>query len=207
MPILRTKGFILAACSLFAASSLLGQEKPPRFEVGPVFSYLRIPSSPPITEQNQDEIGMRFSYNLRRILTLDAEIDISPSTTPNSSSSYQGGRLSQGFFGVKSGKRFSKVGIFGKFRPGFVSASSALTGESASPPPVSLQFGRRTDPAFDVGGVVEFYVSRRILLRYDAGDTIVHYSDLTFHVSGQSVLVFGVVRNNFQFSTGLSVRF
>lgn len=209
MPILKTRQTVLfAACSLFVISSARAQDKLPDFEAGPVFSYLRIPSSPPVTQQNQDEVGLRFSYNLKRIVALDAEIDLSPSTTPNSGSSFQGGRLSQGLFGVKSGRRWSKVGVFGKFRPGFVSSSRVITGYSSQPTPATPQFGRRTDPAFDIGGVVEFYLSPRILLRYDAGDTIIHYNQLTLHLPpGQSAVVFGVVRNNFQFSTGLSFRF
>src|SRR5258707_7406202 len=35
---------------------------------------------------------------------------------------------------------------------------------------MSLPFGRRIDPCFDVGGALEFYVSRRLSIRYDAGE-------------------------------------
>jgi hypothetical protein len=36
------------------------QEKPIRFEIGPLFTYFRVPDSFPINAQNQAEIGGRF---------------------------------------------------------------------------------------------------------------------------------------------------
>ena len=104
----------------------------------------------------------------------------------------------QGFVGFKAGKRWNRFGAFGKFRPGLNSYSGAIKGITSTNP-LTFQLGRRTDPSFDLGGIFEFYVSRRILLRYDLGDTIIHYN------SGSGVP--GLVKNNFQFSTAMAFRF
>src|SRR5204862_1068787 len=50
-----------------------------------------------------------------------------------------------------------------------------------------ITYGRRTDPSFNFGGVLEFYLSRRVLFRYDFGDTIIHYNTGSlFTTGGQS---------------------
>jgi hypothetical protein len=186
-------------CLLLLSPLGRAQELPARFEAGPLFTYLRVPFSPPINEQNQVAIGGRLSWNFSRHFGLDGEIDASPVRTPNLTTSYQGGYLLQSFFGIKAGKRWDRFGMFGKFRPGLNSYSRVITGIS----PSSFQFGRRTDPAFDVGVITEFYVSRRILLRYDFGDTIIHYNS----GSVGAIPVQGATRNNLQFSTSLAFRF
>jgi hypothetical protein len=187
-------------CLLLLAPLGRAQELPGRFEAGPVFTYLRVPFSPPINDQNQVAIGGRLSWNFSRHFGLDGEFDASPVRTANLTTAYQGGYLLQSFFGIKAGKRWDRFGMFGKFRPGLNSYSRVITGFSQSS---FFQFGERTDPAFDVGAITEFYVSRRILLRYDFGDTIIHYNSKS--IGGVSAA--GATRNNFQFSTSLAFRF
>jgi hypothetical protein len=179
------------------------QEKPIRFEIGPLFTYLRVPDSIPINAQNQAEIGGRFSWNFSRLVALDTELEGSPFRTTNLTTSYQGGYLLQSFVGIKAGKRWGKFGIFGKFRPGLTSYSGVIKQFQSG----TLGFGRRTDPAFDLGGIAEFYVLRRILLRYDFGDTIIHYNSSTITISGQSIAAPSELRNNFKFLTAIAFRF
>jgi hypothetical protein len=196
----KTIYYILGGLCLLLLSPLCrAQELPARFEAGPLFTYLRVPLSPPINDQNQVAIGGRLSWNFSRHFSLDGEIDVSPFRTPNLTTSYQGGHLLQSFLGIKAGKRWDRFGIFGKARPGLNSYSGVITSFTQ----LSFQFGRRTDPAFDVGVITEFYVSRRFLLRYDFGDTIIHYNS----GSVGAVPVQGATRNNFQFSTSLAFRF
>jgi hypothetical protein len=196
---------VVIICLLCFFSTPIGrsQEQPTRVEIGPLFTYLRIPASFPINAQNQAEIGGRFSWNFSRHVALDAEIEGSPFRTTNLTTSYQGGYLLQAFVGIKAGKRWDKFGIFGKFRPGLTSYSGVIKQFQAG----TLGFGRRTDPAFDLGGIAEFYVSRRVLLRYDFGDTIIHYNSSTITVSGQKIPAPSELRNNFQFSTAIAFRF
>jgi hypothetical protein len=85
------------------------------------------------------------------------------------------------FVGIKGGKRWDRFGVFGKVRPGLASYSAVIKQAS---PTLSFQPGRRTDPSLDVGGVLEFYVSRKMLLRYDFGDTIIHYNSGSVVIAG-----------------------
>jgi len=192
-------------CLLCFVAAPIGrpQEKPIRFEIGPLFTYLRVPDSIPINAQNQAEIGGRFSWNFSRHVVLDAELEGSPFRTTNLTTSYQGGYLLRSFAGIKAGKRWDKFGIFRKCRPGLTSYSGVIRQFQSG----TLGFARRTDPAFDLGGIAEFYVSRRVLLRNDFGDTIIHYNSSTITVSGQTIPSPGEVRNNFQFSTAIAFRF
>jgi hypothetical protein len=123
-----------------------------------------------------------------------------------------GGRVTEGLFGVKAGKRFSRFGIYGKARPGFLSfdnvlLSSNLTNGSS----FDFQTGRITHFAADVGGVLEFYPSRRTILRFDLGDTIARYGKqtLTF-TNGSSVQTFTNPAStiySLQFNSGFAFRF
>lgn len=75
----------------------------------------------------------------------------------------------QGLFGVRVGRRFGPLGLFGKVRPGITRFDS-----NAYVPNLS------TKPTLDMGGVVEFYSQRHIAGRLDFGDTVVWYGgDLT----------------------------
>jgi hypothetical protein len=196
---------VVIICVLYFFSTPIGrsQEKPPRLEIGPLFTYFRVPDSFPINAQNQAEIGGRFSWNFSRHVALDAELEGSLFRTTNLTTSYQGGYLLQSFAGIKAGKRWEKFGIFGKFRPGLSSYSGVIRQFQSG----TLGFARRTDPAFDLGGIAEFYVSRRVLLRYDFGDTIIHYNSSTITISGQRIPSPSEVKNNFQFSTAIAIRF
>src|SRR6266404_8644285 len=42
-----------------------------------------------------------------------------------------------------------------------------------------IDFRRQTNLVFDLGGVVEFYPSKKIVLRLDVGDTIIRYPQRT----------------------------
>ena len=195
--------FGLVGSALFSASAQC-QNRPPKFEIGPLFTFLRVPSFFPINEQNQAELGGRFTWNVKSFFAIEAEAETSPFSTPFLYTAYQGGYLSQAFVGVKAGKRWNRFGLFAKFRPGLNSYSDAIKRDL---PPASLAYGRRTDPAFDVGGAFEIYISARLLLRYDAGNTIIDYRSSHIASPIGPVPSPGAVRNNFQFSTAVVFRF
>ena len=195
--------FGLLGVALFCGSAQ-SQERATGFEVGPVFSFLRVPYSFPINPQNQAEFGGRFTWNLKSFLAIEFEAAASPFQTPNLTTAYQGGNIFQAFAGVKAGKRWNKFGVFAKFRPGLNSYSQVIRGHSQS---MSLPFGRRIDPCFDVGGALEFYISRRLSIRYDAGDTIIDYRSSSVSNPTTTLPIPGAVKNNFQFSTAVVFRF
>lgn len=205
---MRMNQWVVPAFGLLGVTLFVGtarcQNPPPRFEIGPLFTFLRVPSSFPINEQNQAELGGRFTWNLKSFFAIDAEAEISPFSTPSLYTAYQGGYLSQVFVGVKAGKRWNKFGLFAKLRPGFSSYSDAIKRDL---PPANLAYGRRTDPAFDVGGACEIYMSTRFLLRYDVGDTIIDYRSSQIPSQIGPIPAPGAVKNNFQFSTSVAFRF
>jgi hypothetical protein len=134
---------------------------------------------------------------------------------------------------VKAGKRFKKWGVFGKARPGFmsfgqqrftiipVSAGAASESQCFGPSPTNLtscfrfEQSRLTHIALDVGGVLEFYPSNRIVVRFDGGDTIIFQRQQNFDTlmldSGVVRLVTipgpGQTRHSFQFTAGVGFRF
>jgi hypothetical protein len=123
-------------------------------------------------------------------------------------------------FGIKAGKRFQRWGIFAKGRPGLVSFSKGdgkyePTG-GGGPFPFQFVQHRLTNFALDVGGVIEFYPSKHIVTRFEAGDTLIWYrrrnsNFLDFNpVTGTiSIVPFTIpssTRNNFQFSAGVGFR-
>ena len=193
------------ASLLFSNTKALAQsDDAPRFELGAQFTLLsRNRPSTQIEEVFQffgvDELpkrvsrpgfGGRFTYNLTNSIAFEAEGNFFPERervfgVPD-------GSIIQCQFGVKAGKRFKKVGIFGKARPGFVtftetSRFEGFQGEFFEHPPRSVpnlvfdvpQFrvGAATYFSTDIGGVVEFYPSRRIVTRFDVGDTIIRYGE------------------------------
>ncbi len=213
---------------LFMTVSAAAQESVPRFEIGGQFSLLSrkkptpIFSSPTIVPDDFDHetragFGGRFSYNLTDYLAVEAEGNFFPKSGENDLSGPEG-HIYQGQFGVKTGKRFSKIGIFAKIRPGFVGFSrvSQLTGTRTITfgnqqfTVGDFRIGKETYFSTDVGGVLEVYLSRRILTRFDIGDTIIRYG--TFRREGISLS--GAIlerpaetRHNLQFSAGIGFRF
>jgi hypothetical protein len=165
-------------------------------------------------------LGGRFGYLLGNYITLEAELNFFPSDRI-----FEQGRKLEGLFGAKVGRRFRKIGFFGKARPGFLYASRGdfqpkpnIACITIFPPPLGcFDAVGKTAFAFDIGGVVEIYPSRRTILRFDAGDTIVRFRDRRVAVDvdpqvlslvGPSVLPrTAETTHNLQLSAGFSFRF
>jgi len=81
------------------------------------------------------------------------------------------GRI-QGLFGAKAGMRWGRIGIFGKTRAGFFHFRNRLQVVCVTGPCPPLS-SSSTEPALDVGGVLELYPSKKVLVRFDLGDTYV----------------------------------
>jgi hypothetical protein len=182
--------------------------------------------------------GARFTYNLTNHIALEAEGNFFPGRPLAelagggfSSRGIPAGHIYQGQFGVKAGKRFKKCGVFMKIRPGFVgfTEASQFTGfrlktffDPSHGTMVQLEnpefrIGKATYPSADVGGVVEFYPSRRIVTRLDVGDTIIRYGIYREPLGAVCALCCpcptqlyerpAETRHNLQFSAGIGIRF
>ena len=71
-------------------------------------------------------------------------------------------------------------------------------------------FERKNYFSLDVGGVLEFYPTRRIVARFDGGDTMIFYRSFEFPVFFFPVQTFTApseTLHNFQFNAGVGFRF
>ena len=156
------------------AQSQSQSTEPPKFEVAAEFTTLEREAYPnSITAPGG---GVRFTYNLNRMISFEAAGYFFPKQCDVCGTR---GNVAEVLGGVKIGKRFEHWGIFGKARPGVVSFSQGKFSVIPDPsnPGFPFQFipHQLTSFATDLGGVVEFYPSRRIVTRFDAGDTIIHF--------------------------------
>jgi hypothetical protein len=244
--ILAVLGLFMNSQNVYSQSSGADEKK---FEVGGQFSVLHssIPDQVTFTgivcvtlpcpsflisnsREAQPGFGGRIGYNLTSNVAVEAELNFFPGADSFSVPPFDGGHKIQGLFGVKAGKRFDKVGIFGKARPGFLSAkkgdvrpranSLCIAMVSIFPPPVGcFETISTTSFAFDLGGVVEIYPTKRTIIRFDAGDSIVRLSERSVPgvlnpppgVLAPSVLIVtraaAETTHNFQGSIGIGFRF
>lgn len=211
----------VAMLLLVSRNASAQQDETKKFEVGAQFSMLAIADEFDEGTRAQPGVGGRFAYNLTQRLALEAEINFFP-RNDRATAFRNGGRAVESFFGVKYGKRFQKFGVFAKARPGLISFSQGLAvltpaGTTTDSFPIfNVRFERLTHFAFDLGGVVEFYPSRRIFFRLDAGDTVIRYGQTTvnnFSLTSSGGLVStpisvpGDTSHNFQLSAGVGFRF
>ncbi|HEY4676032.1 MAG TPA: hypothetical protein VIJ01_02665 [Candidatus Angelobacter sp.] len=172
--------------------------QPPRFELGVAASGIHL------SDNNNFGVGARAVFNLNSFFSLEGEGNFFLNNA--SPKLFSGGRAVEGLFGPKIGLRTENVGIFAKVRPGVISFSNTIQGITINPTvpfSFSVQTGRLTAPALDLGTVVEFYPARHWAWRTDIGDTMVFYRSSSF----SSIRVPGTTRSNFQFNTGLQYRF
>jgi hypothetical protein len=148
--------------------------------------------------------GGRLAYRALPFLDLESEINFLPGNSATS------GNHVQGFFGVKAGKRWDKFGIFVKARPGFMHFRRDPFGVGRPGGDFfSNERASSTEPNFDLGGVIEYYTSSGLILRFDLGDSVIRYGRRTVRTS-DFVPPFeagGFTTHNWQGSFGVGVRF
>jgi len=190
--------------TLILHGSVSAQSEESKIEVGAQFSVLGRGHGYWFDEGTSIGGGGRLTFNLTRYLALEGEMNYFPSAGFNDI------RRFQGQFGVKSGLRYDRFGVFGKVRPGFVNTKYDLRVLCIQAPcsPITV---KDTGFSLDVGGVVEFYPSRRITVRFDVGDTILNrhgrQGPLTVPGSLFGRLGPSHTTHNLQLSAGIGFRF
>lgn len=164
-------------------------------------------------------LGGRFTFNLNKVFSIEAAGYFFPDDCLDC---LNPGHARQVFGGVKAGKRFDRWGIFAKARAGAVNhgddfGGSVLCLNITCPFPTEEFEPIRAHVAFDLGGVIEFYPSKRIVTRFDVGDTIIHRRRRVteggvFNTSRRQFEPFhfielGQTSHNFQFITSVGFRF
>jgi Outer membrane protein beta-barrel domain len=207
-------------------------EKLKKFEIGGQFTFVKLGNFSIVNRflekegrkldksinksQNEPGFGLRFSYNINKNIAIDTEANLLPRfTNLNVPDNFfeKGGIKAQFLLGVKIGKRLrikdKKVGVFGKVRPGFIRFDrfQRITDVLRFPGGFFLEAVPRRAAFFnlDVGGVVEYYPTKRTIVRVDFGDTIIHYGkpgDPRFKPLNPTFTT-----HNFQTSIGFSLRF
>jgi len=183
--------FLAIALLLLAQSNSFAQSPDLRkFEIAAEFSALERDGF----GDRQIDVGpgVRFTFNLNRSVAFEAAGYFYPTKCLLCSNA---GNMSQVVAGAKIGKRFEKWGIFGKARPGVVSFSRGEFNPIIFTPAgvIQVETNRITSFAADLGGVLEFYPTERIVTRFDAGDTIVHFGRRTVNAIG-----FNPITNQFE---------
>lgn len=208
--------FVLTSIS----AEVRSQSQDPKIEVGGQltiihfrdfkrFDLSRQTTIPIVTNPTDAGAGVRGLYNLTPHLALDGEIDFFPATDVD-----KGGRKTLGVLGLKAGRRFESFGLFAKGRPGFM----RLGRVARCPDQLRLDgcgFLAERTFALDAGGVLEFYPSRRIVVRFDAGDLMVFYPNrllvLLINEPGgpgpEDVFLSSRASHNLRLGVGFSVRF
>ena len=187
--------FVLAAAALLLMvpsqnAQAQSQSETPKVEIGAHYTLLRFRDF----DVTDNGVGGRVTFNLSDNIGVEGELNFFPqkrSSDLTVSPLFIDSTRTQGLFGVKTGLRSEKLGIFGKLRPGFV-----RFGENAVLPGQSF-----TQFALDFGGVLELYPSRSVALRFDVGDTVIRFGS-NFTADGSTFY-----SNNLQISSGVAFRF
>lgn len=187
----------------------------PKVELAAEFTTLERDA---FSRRTEPGLGGRFTYNLNRVFSLEAAGYFFPKRCFGCRNS---GRITEVLAGAKVGKRFESWGIFAKARPGVISFSEGEFNVLAIPASITsaipFEINRITSFAADIGGVIEFYPSKRIVTRFDAGDTIIHFQRRTtnialFDPTTQTFSLVPITRparttHNFQFMASVGFRF
>jgi hypothetical protein len=219
---MKNKEYLMVVLILVATADVgVAQSSAPReskrFEVGGLFSILPICDPNGLCDlmpRTEVGVGGRIGYAFNKYITAEGEINFFPRDYRKVISNFTGGSLIQGLFGAKAGFTKRRFGLFGKVRPGFESSGHAEIAHfpQGDGPDRNNPFGfektRATQFALDAGGVFEWYPTRRAILRFDLGDTIVRYPNIPFtHFPDGATVVRSVYSHRPQFSAGFGFRF
>jgi len=149
-------------------------------------------------------LGGRVSYDLLPYVSLEGAITFFVRSEGNISG-LEGGRSIQTLAGVKAGVHHEKFGYFLRLRPGFQTFTQTIS--SIDPNTLAIQTESKTHPALDLGGGIEYYPSKRTVVRFDAGDTLLFLGSNSYPIGTQTVTEDGGTKNTLQFAVSFGWRF
>lgn len=181
---------LLIFCAAFCNSAFAQSESERPLEIGAQFTALHVE---PLGE-GAGSVGARASYDLHfEGLTMAPEVEFN--YFPQNPSGNFG--ETQLLAGARTGIKIDQLGFFLKTRPGLVHFDGGDFRERNG--------GSSTNFAFDIGGVFEYYISSRVALRLDWGDTMIHFPRPI--LTGVSPVKPAGWYHNLQGGAGVSVRF
>ncbi len=211
--LMKTSICLFLAVIIFA-SVAVAQSTKDKIEIGVQSTSLTLFDADFPVDFTHPGFGGRFTYNFNRSIAAEAEINLFPQKEHFFSNNAE---VTQVQVGIKAGKRFKKFGLFAKARPGFLSIDDFFSFVPGPIPVVDglLQFDTKLERknlfTMDIGGVLEMYPSRRTVVRFEAGDTMVRYPerfDPDFFVDPPVVRLTRPAKytHNFQFTAGVGFR-
>jgi Outer membrane protein beta-barrel domain len=160
-----TTGCICAFLFFFLAiPGSSAQDNYTHLEFGAEYSLVRLTNTD-LGATNYSGFGGRVDWNLNRRLALESQFDFFPEHLVPLLA-IQGGQTMQAVFGVRAKVvQTRRVSVFGLVRPGFFHFTDVLY----SDPNSTTGFGTRPETHFalNIGGGLEYYMSRRWVLRAD----------------------------------------
>jgi hypothetical protein len=204
MSLNRARTIVIVSLLLVVTDVRAQKQHSPRIEVGPELNQIYLPVNPVGSVSYPIALGGIFSFNVNHFVGVDSSLTVTPNS-PGVKTDFAGGRLTQFSAGVRVGMAKRRFAMYGKLRPGIASFGSVVKLVDL----VSGQFifGRLTEPSLDVGGIIETSLTRRFALRYEAGDTLIHYRTRPVFTGAPAPLSRGQVTSNFQFGVGFMFRF
>ena len=206
------RGLMVAVCLIVVTVNATGQTSERPFEVGGLVTVIGLHDfqSRLFPQSEADSavggFGGRFTYNLNDNFAIEGEGSFFPKRQFDSE---EFGQKVQGFAGVKAGLRKKSFGVFAKARPGvmwfgdFPSRGDCNTTSFGSICGVSHE----KNFALDLGGVIEYYPSDRLIIRGDVGDTIIHYQSRVVGPFTAPVTLSAATKHNLQLTFGVGWRF
>lgn len=194
--------FILLSTILLFAVPGVAQHPLRKFEIGAELTQWYLPVHPNGTIRYTPGAGLIFGYKFSRYVAVDSALNFMPA--PDAASSFAGGNVTQGQFGIRAGIQKGRVGFFGKLRPGFTRFGNVIVSVTGTFPNATFNLGPLVYPSLDSGGILSVDVTNRFAVRYEIGETVVFYGNRN-PSSTPSTRSF--TSNNFQFSTGAFWRF
>jgi hypothetical protein len=174
---------LMLALLVFNGGASAQERDAPKAEIGIQYSSLSVNLPGFGGTENAVGVGGRVTYNLTDYFAVEAEGNLFPSDLRRDYTT--GGASQQMQFGAKVGRRFRRFGLFAKARPGFVAFNNVaevsgydsftFAGQTYFFP--NFRQTSKTYFSMDLGGVLEFYPSKRILTRFDVGDTMIRYPE------------------------------
>jgi hypothetical protein len=175
----RSARFAALLFTVCVTSRVHAQNLYSRFELGAQYSTVRETNNS-YQGTNFSGFGGRFDWNINRRVALESQVDFFPEQGAPLPL-VQGGRTLEAVFGIRAKVvETRQISVFGLVRPGLLHFSNAeFTSGALNPPYV---FRPATYFVLNLGGGIEFYPSRRWILRFDIeGDP--YRVPSTFHPS------------------------
>jgi hypothetical protein len=190
---------ILIATGSFDARAQTGESK---LEVTPLFSTINLQAF----DSRESGAGVRLAYNINKHLAVEAEgtlFEFSIGDHPTDDF-----LAAMGLVGIKSGYRNSQFGLFAKIRPGVANFPKLKIhrGFCIGREPCDGRGRSGNRFALDAGAVIELYPTENMIVRIDAGDSMIRFSDDIISTFPTLTRLNGL-SHNLQVSAGIGFRF